>query len=343
MRNKKTFARNLTPARMVSLLGIFMCFGATSWSQAPQESPSAVAPLPADVPGSADRYSVMLMGNPAGQQAVWTEPDGSIHIFYQFNDRGRGPKTTSILQLDAKGLPIAETVTGNDYLKSAVHETYTLESGTARWKSALEEGDKKLSAPAVYVSVNGAPAELGILAQAALQNGGHVDLLPEGEAKIARLAQLDIETAGKKKHVTMYAITGLDFSPTYVWLDDRQTFFANVDFWSTVIPEGWEATAKTLQATQDRQPMPARPSLPPNSLTTRRAASSSPTPSFSMPSPRRSSKTKPWSSPATASALSVPPAQSRRQPGQRLSTPPTKRCCPGSGTCTLTSAQTMVC
>jgi imidazolonepropionase-like amidohydrolase len=246
MHNKKTFARNRTHATMVSLLIV-----ATCWSQA-KESPSAIPPLPADVPGTADRYAVMLMGNPAGQQAVWTMPDGSLHVFYQFNDRGRGPKTTSILKLDAKGLPVAETVEGNDYLKSAVHESYTLESGTARWKSALEEGEKTLSSPAVYVSVNGAPAELGILVQAALQNGGHVDLLPEGEAKIDRLAQMDLENAGKKKHVTMYAVAGLDFSPTYVWLDDRHTFFANVDFWSTVIPEGWEATAKSLQAAQEQ-------------------------------------------------------------------------------------------
>ena len=247
MRNRKTFAWNMTHATMLSLLLI-----APSWSQTPKESPSAVPAVPADIPSTADRYGVLLMGNPAGQQAVWTTPDGALHIFYQFNDRGRGPKTTSILKLDTKGLPISETVEGNDYLKSAVHETYALDSDTARWKSALEAGEKKLAAPAVYIPVSGAPAELGILAQAALRNGGHVDLLPEGEARIHRLAQLEIETGDKKKHVSMYALSGLDFSPTYIWLDDRDRLFATVDPWSTVIPEGWEATVKTLQAAQDQ-------------------------------------------------------------------------------------------
>jgi len=252
MRNKKTCARNITYAALASLLAIFTCFGVTCWSQTPKELPSAVPPLPADVPGSADRYAVMLMGNPSGQQAMWTAPDGSLHIFFQFNDRGRGPKTTSIVKLDAKALPTAETVEGNDYLKSAVHETYTFEAGTARWKSDLEEGEKKLQAPAVYVSINGAPAELGLLARAAIGNGGQVGLLPEGEARINRVAQLDLEAAGQKKHVILYAITGLDFSPTYIWLDDRRGFFASVDAWSTVIPEGWEATAKQMQAVQDQ-------------------------------------------------------------------------------------------
>src|SRR5215813_13949103 len=84
----------------------------SSGAQPPKED-SAVPALPADIPSTADRYSVSIMGNLAGQQVVWTTPDGTVHMFFQFNDRGRGPKTTSILLLDAKGIPIAETVTGN--------------------------------------------------------------------------------------------------------------------------------------------------------------------------------------------------------------------------------------
>jgi imidazolonepropionase-like amidohydrolase len=104
----------------------------------------------------------------------------------------------------------------------------------------------------VYVSINGAPAELGVIVQVALGNGGKVALLPEGEATIERLAQIDVETAGRKKRVTMYAITGLDFSPTYVWLDEDHAFFASVDDWFTTIPENWEITAKPLKAAQDQ-------------------------------------------------------------------------------------------
>ncbi len=207
----------------MSLLLLLSCS-----AQKPPQAQSAVPALPAEIPGTADRYSVLVMGNLAGQQAIWTAPDGSLHIFYQFNDRGRGPKTTSILKLDAKGVPVAESVDGNDYLKSPVHESYTLESGAARWKSDSEEGEKKLTAPAVYVPIDGAPAELGLLARVALGNGGKAVLLPEGEAKIDRIAALNLEASGQKRHVTLYAITGLDFSPTYVWLDDGRKFFAFV-------------------------------------------------------------------------------------------------------------------
>ncbi len=246
MLSDKLSARNLTRVAIVSLLLIASC-----WAQKSKEAQSAVPVLPADIPGTADRYSILVMGNLAGQQALWTAPDGSLHIFYQFNDRGHGPKTTSILKLDAQGVPVAESVDGNDYLKSSVHESYTLESGAARWKSDSEAGERKLATPAVYVPNNGSPAELGLLAQVALGNGGKVVLLPEGEAKIGRIAELHLEAAGQKKHVTLYAITGLGFSPTYVWLDDGRKFFAFVSLWSTAIPEGWEAALKPMQATQD--------------------------------------------------------------------------------------------
>src|SRR5580704_12965960 len=192
-----------------SIVVIFPIFlAAALWSQT---QPSAVPALPADIPSTADRYPVLLMGNLAGQQAVWTAADGTLHIFFQFNDRGRGPKTTSILKLDANGIPVSEIVTGNDYLKSPVNENYSLEAGTARWKNTAEQSEKKVSGPAYYSPLNGGPSEIALLAHAALQNGGKITLLPEGEARVQRMTELDLEAAGKKKHVTLYAIAGLDF------------------------------------------------------------------------------------------------------------------------------------
>ncbi len=224
------------------------------WPQQPQ---SAVPALPAEVPSTADLYSFLLMGNAAGQQAVWTASDGTLHTFFQFNDRGRGPKTTSIIKLDANGIPLSETIIGNDYLKSPVDETYSLEAGTARWKNDAEQGEKKISAPAFYSALNGAPSEIAVLAHAALQHSGKIPLLPDGEARVERKTELDVdstgkEAAGRKKHVVLYAAAGLDFSPTYFWLEDSGKFFAMVDNWGTVVPGGWESSAPTLLAAQNK-------------------------------------------------------------------------------------------
>jgi hypothetical protein len=92
---------------------------------------------------------------------------------------------------------------------------------------------------------------------AALHNGGRIALLPEGEARVQRMTELDLESveaaAGHKKHVALYAAAGLDFSPSYFWLEaNGDKFFATVDNWGTVIPEGWESSAPTLLAAQDK-------------------------------------------------------------------------------------------
>jgi imidazolonepropionase-like amidohydrolase len=233
---------------------LFTAISCAVWAQTSptaQPAASAVPALPADIPATAERYSVLTMGNPAGQQAMWTASNGTVHIFFQFNDRGRGPKTTSILKLDANGLLMSENVSGNDYLKSPVDESFALTGSTAKWKNNAEQGEKKVSSAAFYSALNGAPAELGFLAAAALKNGGRITLLPEGEARVERAKEVDIEADGQKKHVGLYSIAGLDFSPTYVWLDDQSKFFASVDTWGSTIPEGWESTLKPLLEAQD--------------------------------------------------------------------------------------------
>lgn len=239
--------------RIVTCLAIVMAaVFSLAQGSAQETKQSAVPALPPEVPANAERFSVLLMGNLAGQQATWTSQDGSVHMFYQFNDRGRGPKTTTTLALDTAGLPIAETVEGNDYLKSAVSEKYSLQSGTAHWKNDYEEGEKSLHAPAIYVSMNGAPGEIGFLVRAALANGGKVALLPEGEAKVQRIAERQLLNGDQKRTVSLYAITGLDFSPAYAWLDDEKRFFGVLSFWSVVLPEGWEKAAPVLQEAQDQ-------------------------------------------------------------------------------------------
>ena len=242
--------RHTTLVKLAAVLLVGLVSLSTTSAQDAKQS--AVPPLPSDIPANAERFSVLTMGNLAGQQAVWTTPDGKVHMFYQFNDRGRGPKTTTVLTLDANGVPTSEAVDGNDYLKSTVSEKYSLQAETARWKNDYEEGEKALHAPAMYVSINGAPAEIGFLVRGALANGGKLALLPEGEAKVQRVAERQLLNGDQKRTLSLYAITGLDFSPTFVWLDDEKRFFAVLNFWSAIILEGWEKAAPVLQEAQDQ-------------------------------------------------------------------------------------------
>jgi len=74
----------------------------------PQQKASPTPEFPSDIPKDARVRTVLSDKTPSGQDAVWTTSDGIIHEFFQFNDRGRGPKIYTNYKLDVKGLVIAE-------------------------------------------------------------------------------------------------------------------------------------------------------------------------------------------------------------------------------------------
>jgi imidazolonepropionase-like amidohydrolase len=216
-----------------------------STAAAPQ---SSVPMLPSDVPADSHRVSMLTMGNLAGQQAVWTTPDGKVHAFFQFNDRGRGPKTITVYTLDKNGIPISVTTSGNDYFKTEISEDYSVVNGTARWKNTSENGDKALSGDAFYVGMYSPPEEGALLVRAALANGGTLVVLPAGEVHVRRISQLNLKSGTKTKTVSLYEIVGLNLSPDYLWLDEQQQYFSSGSGWSILISEGWEDSAGKLKA-----------------------------------------------------------------------------------------------
>jgi hypothetical protein len=64
------------------------------------------------------RYTVLMMGQPAGTQVSLVKPDGVREFVFEYSDRGRGPKITSHLKLDTGGLPVSLEILGNDYWKA---------------------------------------------------------------------------------------------------------------------------------------------------------------------------------------------------------------------------------
>ena len=197
------------------------------------------------------RYTFILAGNKAGFATSSRNPDGSLQFYYEFNDRGRGPKITERLVLDANGIPTRIENTGIDYEKAPVDEQFSLHDGTATWKNRAEHGETQISGKAFYASLSGAPQETAVLAQALLANDGRLPLLPAGEASIEKRGELKIEANGQPRTVVQYAISGLDFTPSPIWLNPDNSFFASVSGWFSLIPEGWESAADTLLKAQD--------------------------------------------------------------------------------------------
>ncbi len=231
-------------------LAIFALFATFTIAGLAQTKSVAAPELPADVPKNGDMRVFLSDGSPAGQDVVWTDAGGTVHEFWQFNDRGRGPKTYSTYKLDANNLIVEEHTTGVDYMKKSVEETFSLRGGVAAWKNQAE--DQKIGgAGKFYVDMNAGPESGTMLARALLKQGGKVNLLPAGTASIRSVGSGVAEGNGTRVKVTLYEITGLSFAPNYLWLDEQQRFFASTGGWSTLIRAGFESSAKKLQDVQD--------------------------------------------------------------------------------------------
>ncbi|MGI8835084.1 MAG: hypothetical protein ACR2H4_00400 [Pyrinomonadaceae bacterium] len=82
------------------------------------------------------RYTVLMMGKPAGVQTSAAEPGGVREFTFEYNDRGRGPKIRQRLKLDSQGSPVSIEIAGNDYLKAPIAESLTIVDGIALPKNA---------------------------------------------------------------------------------------------------------------------------------------------------------------------------------------------------------------
>ncbi|HET9211777.1 MAG TPA: amidohydrolase family protein [Thermoanaerobaculia bacterium] len=197
-------------------------------------------------------YGFLFSGNRAGSASSRVEPDGTLVETFEFNDRGRGSNTTSRYRLDANGLPTFIETTGNDYWKNPVNEKFTWENGRASWKSSSENGNREVREPAFFLSLNGPPQELMLLAKALLAAPDHrLPLLPTGEARIEEVTSQPVQAAGHTRNVHLYSISGLGFTPAYVWLDDDRELFASVGGWASLFREGWVDVVPQLLNAQD--------------------------------------------------------------------------------------------
>ena len=225
------------------------------------EDKGGVPPVPDSVPKDAIRYSVLSTANLAGNLSVWTTAEGKRHALYQYNDRGRGPRIETVMTIGSDSAPRSTRNTGNDYLKAPVDELFTLEGGVARWKNKAESGERAVKGAVFFPSFNGTPDEFGLLAKALLRSGGLLALLPEGEARIEKVRDVELSQNGKSRPITLYAITGFDFSPSYVWLDRDGELFASGGRWLMTIRQGWEKSQEELARIQDESSIRWRTSL----------------------------------------------------------------------------------
>jgi imidazolonepropionase-like amidohydrolase len=195
-----------------------------------------------------------MAGRPAGIHKAWTAPDGSRNFFFEFNDRGRGPKLTQRVTLSADGYPTRIEITGNDYLKSPVEEHFVLEPRDGKWRAAwmnsAESASVTLDRPVYYWAMYDVASDI-FEPLLLLAPNKQLPILPQGEARVERIRDVAITAGARSRTVTLYATHGLGFTPWLWWGDEQGRFFAGGSSWSMTIREGWEsAQGELLKAQQ---------------------------------------------------------------------------------------------
>ncbi|WP_257450489.1 amidohydrolase family protein [Archangium lipolyticum] len=201
-----------------------------------------------------ERSTVLLLGNVAGHQQVEYLPEGEVRVHYEFNDRGRGPVLDSTFHVSANGTLVSAESRGVDYLKAPVDERYSATGASHHWKSSAGEVRREVSGPVFYLSLESPPEEAVLLIRAALRAPGQrMALLPSGEARVAAVGSLTVKGKAGSRRVRLYSLSGLDLTPSYVWLDEQQRFFASVSSWMKVVREGFEDTLEQLDGYQEAE------------------------------------------------------------------------------------------
>jgi imidazolonepropionase-like amidohydrolase len=195
---------------------------------------------------------ILTLGIVSGSQTVTNQSADSAQAEFSYNDRGRGDHITATWKLDAAGVPTQYSGSGNDYVKAPVSESFLLSGGKAVWENRSEHGERAVTGEAFYMPNNAPPELFGVLARALLKAPEHsLPLLPGGEAHIASVGSVSVQAAdGSSTELTQYQITGLDFSPSPIWLDHEGNTAAYLSGWFTVADTAYIKASDTLQAAQ---------------------------------------------------------------------------------------------
>ena len=199
------------------------------------------------------RYTIMTTEKVMGKQIMWTDGLGKISYRFEFNDRGRGPKIQIDLVLE-DGQLVSRKVSGVDYYKGAVDETFTYANGVARWKNKIENDSRTVPGPILYSPMEGAPGEIEWSLKLMLKQKAHVhemEMLPAGRLKAVHIKSHTAQVNGFPEELELYSFTGSGGPPSYVWVTPNKSFFATVSGWSAVIKLGYEFLVPELKKLQD--------------------------------------------------------------------------------------------
>ena len=240
--------------------GALFCVAACQPSDAPSDAatrnalPDATAQMEVGTTSNFNWY--LERSTPAGQTTIVRTGDGRVtnESFLHWNNREYDVK--SVLQLDPNGYIVTQTIEGRSPFGAPIDESFSIVDGVATWKTPGEGGSRELDGDAFYVpNENASIGAFEALVQLAMKSlDNTVALLPTGSARVEMVREVDVDTPDGPETLSLYAISGIGFTPSFAWFDEDLRVTAFGGGWLGMLPEGWDpAILETLDEIQKEE------------------------------------------------------------------------------------------
>ena len=199
-------------------------------------------------------YDWLTNGRKSGALVLTVDFDKQTRITkFEFNDRGRGPSLLAKAHIGEKERVMELVISGHSYMGAPVDENFISTCESARWSSPLEEGSSS-ETNSFYLANDGTPEQTAQLARALLATPeGKLDLLPNGRASISKLSSLEISAGPGQFTIDLYAISGAQMNPQFIWLDEHLELFGLSAGSNALVPEGLGFAARKIKLAQEAE------------------------------------------------------------------------------------------
>ena len=195
-------------------------------------------------------YVVTIQGSRGGAMMVDSDDSaGLVRVDFSYRDNGRGPDVKEEFRLDPAQRVLAYKVSGHSSFGGTIAEEFAFEGGRVRWTSPSDKGDEAAPEGSLFVPLESSPAFTAQLLRALLARPGFKASAGAGATLVAeRLAGLQIDGPAGTVPVALFAVTGGDNNPWYLWLrdDGSQALFAVVFPGWFLTSAGYETAAEGL-------------------------------------------------------------------------------------------------
>jgi hypothetical protein len=193
-------------------------------------------------------YDVVFREDVAGTYEKWDTGENSFEFYYSYTDRGRGPEFSEEIKLNKEGFIVSQSITGVNYRKVPIDESFSSDGHIATWTNPLGDNDGEFDNKALYFRYDGSPAIYEILAKNLLNSQDKkIKLYPEGETELLKNFPLKLKN---EISVNLLMIKGLDMNPTYLWMKGDQ-MICKIEGNLHIVREDFKSMRLEMKALQD--------------------------------------------------------------------------------------------